>query len=82
MNRFSATVKSSTHPESWRSSGITATPARAIAPARPVATLVPSDLDAPGVEREQARQHVAEGALAVALDAGDADDLARRTRRD
>ena len=34
------------------------------------------DLDAPGVERSQARQHVAEDTLAVALHPGDADDLA------
>ena len=76
MNRFSATVKSSTQPESWRSSGITATPARAIAPARPVAIGAAVDLDAPVVECAQARQHVTERALTVALDAGDSDDLA------
>ena len=80
MNRFSAIVKSSTHPESCRSSGITATPCAAMPPARPVSTTAPSILTA-AVEGDQARHHVAELALTVALDAGDADDLAGGTRR-
>ena len=55
---------------------MTATPARAIAPALPVGTSTPLDLDAAGLDVLQAREQVAEGALAVVLDAGDADDLA------
>ena len=44
--RFSATLRSSTHPASWRSSGISPMPAAPIAPARPVGTARAVDLDA------------------------------------
>ncbi len=47
MSRFSAIVMSSTHPESWRSSGITATPWRAMQPARRVSTVAPSIVTVP-----------------------------------
>ena len=67
---------SSAHPLSCRSSGITATPARAIAPARPVRTVRPATSTATAVEGDQARQQVAELALPVALDARHPHDLA------
>ena len=40
--RFSATLRSSTQPEAWRSSGTTPTPAAAMAPGAPEATASPS----------------------------------------
>ena len=45
--RFSATVMSNTHPEAWRSSGMTATPARAMAPGRLGPTGAPSTSTVP-----------------------------------
>ena len=47
MARFSATVIPSTQPESWRSSGMTPTPAAAIAPGRPVGTATPATSTVP-----------------------------------
>ena len=77
MKRFSATVKSSTQPESWRSSGITATPAAAIAPGLARSR---SRGRRPRRGRRRARRRLdstsPRHALAVALDAGEADDLA------
>ncbi len=51
-------------------------PAAPIAPARPVGTATPSTSTVPASSGEQAAEHVGELGLAVALDAGDADDLA------
>ena len=45
-------------------------------PARPVRAVVPFTLTLPAIEGDEARQEVAELALAVALHTGDADDLA------
>ena len=47
ITRFSATDMSSTTPESWRSSGITPIPARAMAPGRLVETSAPSTVTDP-----------------------------------
>ena len=74
--RFSATERSRTQPASWRSSGISADAGRghrAGAPGRARRRRRPRR---PRVEREQAAEHVDELGLPVALDAGDADDLA------
>ncbi len=51
--RFSATVKSSTQPESWRSSGITAMPARPSRRRRPVGDAAAVDLDRPASTRSR-----------------------------
>ena len=71
---------SSTTPESWRSSGMTPTPAAAIAPARPGRHGIASTRMTPPSRSSRLDSSVGERALPVALDAGDADDLARRGR--
>ena len=75
---FSAIENSSTSPRRWRSSGMWPTPGvehpAGVAVPR---TSLPDDLDRAGLGPAQARDRVDQLALPVAVDAGDADDLAR-----
>ena len=84
---FSAIENSSTSPRRWRSSGMWPTPASSmLARARVPVTSRPASRDRPAVALPQAGDRVDQLGLAVAVDAGDADDLARAdveaTRRD
>ena len=78
--RFSASEKSSTRPRRWRSSAMWPTPA-ASAPRTPVPVMSrPPTRTWPACAGAQAGDRLDELGLAVAVDARDADDLARARR--
>ena len=65
-----------TQATAWRSSGTMPTPAAVTAAAPACGEIGAADIEAALGRPQQAGQHHAELALAVALDAGQADDLA------
>ena len=76
--RFSASVKSSTSPRSWRSSAMWATPASVVAAHAAPRHVLTRHADVARLGSAQAGYRLDELLLAVAVDAGERDDLARR----
>jgi hypothetical protein len=74
--RFSAMENSRRSRRGWRSSGTKPMPASMVSAGRRVGDVDAVERDAPGERRSWAEQGVGELGLAVALDAGDARDLA------
>ena len=78
--RFSASVKSSTSPHSWRSSGMWATPASVVLAHADTRHVPPVDGDPPGLRLAHARDRLHQLELAVAVHAGDRHHLAASRR--
>ena len=81
MAMFSASEKSSTSPRRWRSSAMWPTPAAERPAHARAGDVAVADPDAPAGRDPQPGDRLHELGLAVAVDAGDADDLARRAPR-